>query len=675
MKARARSLVTFVGIAPALRGGVMSILSLVLAAGLLGGCLKRKLKPLNPCLVSGVVAEIAVTNIDKVDLLFMVDNSGSMREEQASLREQFPKIISVLTTGMRSNGMPFPPAKDLHLGVVSSDMGLVGIQGIEKCRTDGGDDGIMLNTPSPDVAGCQASYPRFLAYVAGVNDEAQTSTDFQCIASLGTDGCGFEQQLEAVLKALWPSIDIDPMTGEPRQPNRIEFLGDANGFGKEGHGDTDNAGFLRNNPAEGLSLIAIIMVTDEEDCSSRNTIHFIPNPLADDPLAMQALNLRCFYNPQNLYPLERYINGYKALRPGNEKLVIFGAIVGVPPDLVTPEDYANVNWSDDVEREQFYATIMNHPQMQEVPDPNASAQGGNLQPSCNVTGRGRAYPPRRIVEVARGFGTNGTVHSICQEDLGPAVDAIIDVIAKQLGAVCLPRPLVRKADGLVDCNVVWELPPAGMAGAMTPTQCGVTGFEFLLPPEEGREAATDRGGAVCRVAQLRVVDDNFEATETDGVSFEHGWYYDDFSPEVLAECTTYDTKQRVAFTSLAKPPTGVTVKLECLNETQSLAQNRVDILTGIEQPKIGDPCEEIMRNGMTLRGHEACLVRLADNTTDDTMICHPDLNVCVLTCSTTADCPAAWVCDARPDTLAATSDTGENGPAICVNPTCGDSSE
>ena len=46
----------------------------------------------------------------------------------------------------------------------------------------------------------------------------------------------------------------------------------------------------------GLSVIAIILVSDEEDCSSTNTIHFIPNPLPDDPLAMQDLNLRCFFN-------------------------------------------------------------------------------------------------------------------------------------------------------------------------------------------------------------------------------------------------------------------------------------------------------------------------------------------------------------------------------------------
>src|SRR5262245_43256608 len=73
------------------------------AALVLSGCLDRPLKPLNPCLVSGVVAKISVTNIDKIDLLFMVDNSGSMKEEQDALRAELPKLITVLTTGDRDS--------------------------------------------------------------------------------------------------------------------------------------------------------------------------------------------------------------------------------------------------------------------------------------------------------------------------------------------------------------------------------------------------------------------------------------------------------------------------------------------------------------------------------------------------------------------------------------------
>ena len=65
------------------------------------GCLDRELKPLNPCLVSGSTKQISVTNVDKVDLLFVVDDSPSMREEQGAIKEQIPRMITTLVTGMR----------------------------------------------------------------------------------------------------------------------------------------------------------------------------------------------------------------------------------------------------------------------------------------------------------------------------------------------------------------------------------------------------------------------------------------------------------------------------------------------------------------------------------------------------------------------------------------------
>jgi hypothetical protein len=36
------------------------------------------------------------------------------------------------------------------------------------------------------------------------------------------------------------------------------------------------------------------------------------------------------------------------------------------------------------------------------------------------------------VEVARGFGASGMVQSICQDDFGPAMDAIVRVIGRRL---------------------------------------------------------------------------------------------------------------------------------------------------------------------------------------------------------------------------------------------------
>jgi hypothetical protein len=301
---------------------------------------------------------------------------------------------------------------------------------------------------------------------------------------------------------------------------------------------------------------------------------------------------------------------------------------------------------------------------------------GNLRPSCMTT-TGTAYPPRRIVSVAKGFGANSVIQSICQADFGPALDAIINVIARQLGAVCLPRTLVRNSDGKVGCNVVWELPRPEVRQVGTPVACGEPGWEFLIDPGTDRSRVSDKGGAVCKVAQLAVTGtgaDKHEVmpTMTDGVPYNRGWFYDDFSNSVITECTG-SSKQRIAFSKDAPPPTGVTVSLECLNETQTLTNTRVDLLPNIQQPHVGDPCRDVTINGSAVTGDAACVVRLSRPTTswpdmlDRSMFCHPELNVCVLHCNTTADCPPAWVCDDRETTLLSSMNQ-----KICVNPTCGD---
>ncbi|HKU37953.1 MAG TPA: hypothetical protein VJR89_07395, partial [Polyangiales bacterium] len=235
------------------------------------GCLERELSELNPCLVSGVARQISVTTIDKVDLLFVVDNSNSMLEEQAALNQQFPRLIRTLTSGVRPDGRPFPAVKNLHLGVVSSDMGLAGIPSVTGCDPNGGDDGVLQHVGRGP--GCSASYPSFLTFENGSSDPEQAARDFACIATLGTGGCGIEQQLEAGLKALWPKAYTDK-DGNVRtgKDNPISFLSTTEP-GRWGHGDGamtqgGNAGFLRNDQREGQSLIAIIVVSDEEDCSS-----------------------------------------------------------------------------------------------------------------------------------------------------------------------------------------------------------------------------------------------------------------------------------------------------------------------------------------------------------------------------------------------------------------------
>jgi hypothetical protein len=392
--------------------------------------------------------------IDKVDLLFVVDNSNSMADKQLALKAQLPKLISSLTSGKRWSGdpNPFPPVKDLHVGVVSTDMGVPGVANTFGCDPNGGDDGRLQHTPKPDAAAnCSPDYPPFLSYSEGVanrpdSDGVRFVSDFQCVATLGTGGCGFEEQLEAPLKALWPSIYTD-VKGNVVTPNPITFLS-TTPAGTLGHGDVPvaqggNLGFLRNDPAQGLSLIAIILLTDEEDCSPRTTEHLKPPDQypPDTPYALEDINLRCFLHPEFSYDVRsRYYIGLRALRTGHEDMVVFAAITGVPADLVDADARGGVDFGDAVARDAYYATILNDTRMQETIDQstNPGTGTGNLSPSCVGTDANGhtwlARPPRRIVKLAQLFGPQGIVQSICQSDFGPATDAIVGLIGERLAA-------------------------------------------------------------------------------------------------------------------------------------------------------------------------------------------------------------------------------------------------
>jgi hypothetical protein len=97
----------------------------------------------------------------------------------------------------------------------------------------------------------------------------------------------------------------------------------------------------------------------------------------------------------------------------------------------------------------------------------------------------------------------------------------------------------------------------------------------------------------------------------------------------------------------------VTVKLECLNETQRYVSTDTNVAPN--QPEIGSPCMQ----------DSQCLVRLLDtNTPDESMFCHPDLNVCQRRCTSSTECPPAWICDTRNAAML-------DGKGYCVNPTCG----
>ena len=566
------------------------------------GCLDRDLRPLNPCTISGVSRRIKVTNVDKVDLLFMIDNSNSMSQEQTSLNRELSNLVGILATGVRADGTTFPPVKDLRIGVITSDMGTFGV-GDVGCDNGFGDDGVLRTAGDTSDAACSATYPSFMTFKpeedAGM--EEAFAADVTCVARVGTRGCGFEQQLDAVLKAvsLPTATDIDGST--------LTFQS-----GTTGHAGGANADFLRPD-----SLLAIIMVTDEDDCSASDPDLF---NMASGRYS-GALNLRCSQsgNQDAIRPTARYVNGLIQTRPDPD-LLVFAAIVGVPVDLVPPPTVAT-----------DYAAILADPRMQEVPDPDGSPPNAILTPSC-VSDNGVAYPPRRIVSVARDLeavGASAIVQSICQTSYAGALNAIINKIADVLGGACLPRPLTRAASGLVTCDVVEVLPVEGDI-----TRCDqIADRGRTLRPG----AFVDEAGSheVCVIGQV---------TGPDG---EAGWYYDDSSADVLARCE--ETPQRISFTSGAEPRTGSEIRLECLQTA-----------TGGDESMVvpGTPCEG---NEGICTGPGANRPEIMDNFPRG-LQCDTNSNTCQPLCDNTSDCPGGYVCydgDAEGPT-----------PSYCVNPTC-----
>jgi len=393
--------------------------------------------------------------IDKIDLLLMVDNSNSMAGEQASLKNAFPGLIEALTSGRRFPGdpAPFPAIRDLHVGVVSSDMGIPGVELPPSCNADGGDDGRLQNSSVGES--CEGIVPLWLSFSDfapnSPGDVTKFANDLRCIASLGTGGCGFEQQLESPLKALWPKGRLLDVSGA-ETPNLFRFISTTEP-GTYGRGDLPiaeggNLGFLRpaNDPSP--SLVVVVAVTDEDDCSVKDTSHLRPNNQLpeDSPLRMEDINLRCFLHKELQYDLrDRYYTAFRALRTGMEDRVMFAAIAGVPADLVSSEALAEVDFdsTDPASRQAFYSAVLADERMQEKLDP-ATMPGsgqGNLTTSCarfvdNEPVPSSAFPPRRIVELAKLFDQNSTIQSICQDDFTVPTQNIVNMIARRLERPC-----------------------------------------------------------------------------------------------------------------------------------------------------------------------------------------------------------------------------------------------
>ena len=119
------------------------------------------------------------------------------------------------------------------------------------------------------------------------------------------------------------------------------------------------------------------------------------------------MNTRCGQNPELLFDRARYVAGLSQLRPDNDN-VLFVTLAGIPPELVSEEAQAAVNFSDAEERDAYYDAILAAPAMQDtVVNGESDPRMAYFAASCMKSNGNGARPPRRLVQVAKDFGERG----------------------------------------------------------------------------------------------------------------------------------------------------------------------------------------------------------------------------------------------------------------------------
>lgn len=154
----------------------------------------------------------------KVDLLFVIDNSGSMADEQITLVNSFPDFVSEMQTQLVNTD-------SYHVGVIASDNNPYNGAG---CNIYGG----LVNR----TGGASSSNATCTPYAGGKNwmseaDDLQSR--FACAGQVGVGGSGNEQPMYAMLQA------VQKQNNDP---------------------GACNDGFIRDD-----ALLIVIIITDEED--------------------------------------------------------------------------------------------------------------------------------------------------------------------------------------------------------------------------------------------------------------------------------------------------------------------------------------------------------------------------------------------------------------------------
>ncbi|MCU0682274.1 MAG: hypothetical protein MUF34_08470 [Polyangiaceae bacterium] len=259
-----------------------------------GACLDRPVAPASPRTSNAITERVAVERINKIDLVFMIDNSISMADKQSILASAVPDLLRrfISPNCVTSDGATptpagpdgkcavgvreFEPVADIHIGVVSSSLG--GHGGTVCVPEDGGypNDNAQLLARQDGSGAPGDPVPTYknLGFLAwdqlgasgGEQNADVLQTNFATIVKgVGQKGCGFEASLEGWYRFLVdPSPPVlEPPPKDPSDPQNVRRTPTLPVL-KEIDQKVlqQRADFLRPD-----SLVAVIALSDENDCS------------------------------------------------------------------------------------------------------------------------------------------------------------------------------------------------------------------------------------------------------------------------------------------------------------------------------------------------------------------------------------------------------------------------
>jgi hypothetical protein len=302
--------------------------------------------------------------------------------------------VFVQTLQSLPGGLP-----NLHIAVVSSDMGAGPEPSgeIQHCAL-GGDQGIFQAAPrgTCTATGLQPGQT-FISNVGGIANYTGTlESVFSCIALLGDQGCGFEHQLKSVLRAL--GADGNPPPAE-------------------------NAGFLRPD-----ALLAIILVTNEDDCSGQPTTQMYTSSsrFIADP-----------WGPLTSFRCNEFGHLCGGARPPLDSDVILTDCHSAEGqgELLHIADIATQLRSLKSDPAQIFVTALTGPpvpyHVTVVPSQQADPAPfwPQIDHSCVQSSGEFADPAIRIAELLQRFGPNGMLLSVCAPSFAPAFQQIVGAVA------------------------------------------------------------------------------------------------------------------------------------------------------------------------------------------------------------------------------------------------------